>query len=105
MSRILIGNRLVEICGKLLRVGEGAEARLQPAVASGDAAGPLQALRACSACAGDYEDPDRTVWTPGVEDTDEVEELDDFAVPRGGESLASVNGERTNSDEFPAKEK
>jgi hypothetical protein len=22
------------------------------------------ALRACSACAGDYEDPDRTAWTP-----------------------------------------
>src|SRR5260370_389679 len=21
-------------------------------------------LRACSACAGDYEDPDRTAWTP-----------------------------------------
>ena len=23
------------------------------------------ALRACSACAGDYEDPERTAWRPG----------------------------------------
>jgi hypothetical protein len=23
---------------------------------------PLGNLRACSACAGDYEDPDRTAW-------------------------------------------
>src|SRR5439155_1167148 len=27
-------------------------------------AGVTGAMRACSACAGDYEDPDRTAWTP-----------------------------------------
>jgi len=25
-------------------------------------------LRACSACAGDYEDPDRTAWSTAVEE-------------------------------------
>jgi len=31
-------------------------------------------MRACSACAGDYEDPDRTVWTPDdAEDEDRDE--------------------------------
>jgi hypothetical protein len=29
------------------------------------------AVRACSACAGDYEDPDRTAWTPGESEDDE----------------------------------
>ncbi len=30
-----------------------------------------EAVRACSACAGDYEDPDRTAWTPGESEDDE----------------------------------
>jgi hypothetical protein len=31
-------------------------------------------MRACSACAGDYEDPDRTAWPPddGTDDEDEL---------------------------------
>jgi hypothetical protein len=39
---------------------------------------PLEsiALRACSACAGDYEDPDRLVWTDANEE--EVEGEDAF---------------------------
>ena len=32
-------------------------------VLCGDSGASPQALRACSACAGDYEDPDRTAWT------------------------------------------
>jgi hypothetical protein len=44
-------------------------------------------MRACSACAGDYEDPDRTVWTP---DDAEDEERD-------GASLVST-------EKFPAEE-
>jgi hypothetical protein len=28
-------------------------------------------MRACSACAGDYEDPDRTAWTPDDEEDEE----------------------------------
>jgi hypothetical protein len=37
-------------------------------------------MRACSSCAGDYEDPDRTAW-PGDEenrDTEEREGDDEF---------------------------
>jgi hypothetical protein len=31
----------------------------------------LEGLRACSGCAGDYEDPDRTAWTEeGLEEED-----------------------------------
>ncbi|HKN75400.1 MAG TPA: hypothetical protein VJW94_09495 [Candidatus Acidoferrum sp.] len=52
-----------------------------------------QPIRACSACAGDYEDPDRTAFT-----LDEHEE--DFAVEGGGEG---VNVEDANDDEFPAQ--
>ena len=44
-------------------------------------------MRACSACAGDYEDPDRTAWTP---DDAEVEERD--------------SARRDSTEEFPAEE-
>jgi hypothetical protein len=44
-------------------------------------------MRACSACAGDYEDPERTAWTP---DDPEDEERD--GTPR------------VNTEEFPAEE-
>jgi hypothetical protein len=44
-------------------------------------------MRACSACAGDYEDPDRTAWTP-----DDTENED-----RDGTAPASGN-------QFPAEE-
>jgi hypothetical protein len=35
-------------------------------------------LRACSGCAGDYEDPDRSAWEPDPEENEEdtaVEEI------------------------------
>lgn len=41
---------------------------------------------ACSSCAGDYEDPDRTAWTPDAEENEGPEE------------------EGECSDEFPAVE-
>jgi hypothetical protein len=47
-------------------------------------------LRACSACAGDYEDPDRRAWTPD-------EEEEDLPV-----EMAQEKAE--NDDEFPAQE-
>jgi hypothetical protein len=28
-------------------------------------------VRACSGCAGDYEDPDRTAWTEEIDERDE----------------------------------
>jgi len=36
----------------------------------GDSAGLEQSLRACSACAGDYEDPDRTARMPDEDEKD-----------------------------------
>lgn len=37
-----------------------------------DLEGSRGPLRTCSACHGDYEDPDRTAWTPGAEDDEEL---------------------------------
>jgi hypothetical protein len=49
----------------------------------------LERLRACSGCAGDYEDPDRTAWTEeGAEETEEEDP--------GAESVAP-------GDEFPVE--
>jgi len=44
-------------------------------------------MRACSACAGDYEDPDRTAWTP-----DDAEDPEFDGAPCA------------NAEEFPAEE-
>jgi hypothetical protein len=41
-------------------------------------------LRACSACAGDYEDPDRTAWTDDAsedEDDERPAPAEEFPVP------------------------
>lgn len=39
-------------------------------------------MRACSACAGDYEDPDWTAWTADPdEDGDEEAQSGEFPVP------------------------
>jgi hypothetical protein len=47
-------------------------------------------LHACSACAGDYEDPDRTAWTQDEEEEDLLAE--------------KIREKAENGDEFPAKE-
>jgi hypothetical protein len=73
----------VEICGKLSGAGGVVARSLLQAVVCGDWGASQRPLLACSACAGDYEDPDRTAWTP------DPEELRD---------------ENANGDEFPAKE-
>ncbi len=44
-------------------------------------------MRACSACAGNYEDPDRTAWTP---DDGEDEERD--------------GAKRATTEELPAED-
>lgn len=69
----------MEICGKLgpLHVRPGAE--LVPQVYTGvplaeKGRGEAARMRACSACAGDYEDPDRTAWTPDDADDERCEE-------------------------------
>ena len=52
-----------------------------------DGAGGAIEMRACSACAGDYEDPDRTAWTP-----------DD------GEDEQRDAAKRANTEELPAED-
>jgi hypothetical protein len=44
-------------------------------------------MRACSACAGEYEDPDRTAWTP-----DDAEDEEHESAPR------------VDEEEFPSEE-
>jgi hypothetical protein len=71
-----------------------------------------QPLRACSACAGDYEDPDRTAWTAELEEDEthaeerarttlQVDEQGEAENEAGDEG---VSDENANDDEFPAKE-
>jgi hypothetical protein len=51
-------------------------------------------LRACSACAGDYEDPDRTAWVPDEEEEDlQMEKTQERAQEKA-----------ENGDEFPVQE-
>ena len=73
---------------KTWRRGQGTAGERGPVGVSsnaGCAAGPM--MSACSACAGDYEDPDRTAWTPA-----EVDEA---------ERDPALNQE---TEEFPAEE-
>jgi hypothetical protein len=62
----------VEKCGNYFgRKGNQQDVAEPAAAAERARAGsrPL-ALRACSACAGDYEDPDRTAWAPDDAEVD-----------------------------------
>jgi len=88
----------------------------------GDSRASLQALRACSACAGDYEDPDRTAWTAETEEDAppsrerartrlQVGEQEEAENESGDEGLSDedanyddTKADDTNGDEFPAKE-
>ncbi len=78
----------VENCAKLRRPNSwlwGA-ARAHSQVSNDKKVCMQGAVRACSACAGDYEDPDRTAWTQGESDDDE-----------------GTSGPRPATDEFPAE--
>jgi len=76
----------VDKCGKVRRQQGAVAAPSGTSCDGGEAnhGGVAARLQACSACAGDYEDPDRTAWTP-----DEA----------GGEERADERAER-----FPAEE-
>jgi hypothetical protein len=79
----------VEKCGKVWRQAQATAAQhtARRGVYARNGAGGAGEMRACSACAGDYEDPDRTAWSPdGAED-----ELRDDAL-------------RATTEEFPAEE-
>ncbi|MGB7282962.1 MAG: hypothetical protein WBE13_11930 [Candidatus Acidiferrum sp.] len=69
----------------------------QGAVRRNTGASP-QALRACSACPGDYQDPDRTAWVPEPGEDEELpDETDDPETQENTESQAD------GDDEFPAQ--
>ncbi len=93
----------MENCGKLRRLGPGSGPRVcagngagvQAGVHAGEQAGEqasagVAEMRACSGCAGDYEDPDRTAWPP-----------DD---PRQGTAPTEHAAADPASEEFPAEE-
>jgi len=77
------------MCGKLWRQKFATAARRQPPdvleLVGGETSSKT-GMRACSACAGDYEDPDRTAWTADETDAEECAE------PRG-----------KTTDSFPAE--
>jgi hypothetical protein len=76
----------------------------QPSFCGESGAGDsLKPLRACSACAGDYEDPDRTAWT---EETEEDETPSGERVEAWPQKVEHERAaiEAVNDDEFPAKE-
>ena len=78
----------MEKCEKRREQGRAADpSELRRKVYSINGAGATREMRACSACAGDYEDPDRTAWTP-----DDAEEEERAGARRGG------------TEEFPAEE-
>ena len=58
----------MEKCGQRFgwKTNQGAK-KLAVEAADGNGA-ESRPLSMCSACAGDYEDPDRTAWRQGVED-------------------------------------
>jgi hypothetical protein len=80
----------VEKCGKFGRQIVAVDAWAQSSTQcrqTNDGAGSA-ALHACSACAGDYEDPERTGWPTDEEANDPREDA-----------------EGANVDEFPAEQK
>ena len=79
----------MEKCGKVWRQEHQTAIRRegQNGAYSISGAGGAREMRTCSACAGDYEDPDRTAWMP-----DDTEELDFEDAPRA------------MTEEFPAEE-
>jgi len=63
----------VENCGKHWQQAAALAAPARVSVGASQAESGcswIAALHACSACAGDYEDPDRTAWPSDTEEDD-----------------------------------
>jgi len=101
MSRILMRYSLWKTVNNFsgLRVDGLAARRSSPPARAADSSDSRLPLHACSACAGDYEDPDRTAWTPDEEEGDEGSQ--DEAQDRRPERAGSAG---VIDDEFPADE-
>ena len=80
----------MEKCEKRREQGRGAArwGALHGEVDSINGAAATGKMRACSACAGDYEDPDRTAWPAA----DDVEDEEHGIAPQA------------SAEEFPAEE-
>ena len=61
-----------------------------------DSPGIAASIHACSACAGDYENPERTARRPGGD----ADEEDDQLLTRG----SADDADSTKCDEIPAEE-
>jgi hypothetical protein len=76
----------VENCGKHerqhLRTGRNARA-LCGALREERSVSLSREMRACSACAGDYEDPDRTAWPTDEEKSDAGQTAGEDKSPEG----------------------
>jgi hypothetical protein len=66
----------VDNCGKTQSQKDGTAAHAQAGreIRGPRPAGATAGLRACSACAGDYEDPDGRAWGPDESGGDERED-------------------------------
>jgi hypothetical protein len=100
MSRILIRNHLWKSVdnSRSLAMESPVDTKASPAALRGESGAPSQTLRACSACAGDYEDPDRTAWTPDLDDDDPSTEAADH---ENSHKKAGAGGELIGK--FPAQ--
>jgi hypothetical protein len=62
------------------------------------------AMQACSACEGDYEDPDRTAWSADeVADEPGDEALGEFDEGQPGDREDEGGAPRTSAEEFPGR--
>jgi len=62
-------------------------------------------VRACSACSGDYEDPERTAWSETIDQQGDQEGKHE-GEEEGDEDGSAGNAEQSASREgFPAREK
>ncbi len=72
----------VEKCGNLRRLGSRPLAGPGGSCSNGtlkSGRSAVTGMRACSACAGDYEDPDCTAWTPDEPGAEEGGVTDEFS--------------------------
>lgn len=77
----------VEICGKLFCPNLVRRNAAAGALRGAQALRGTQGVTACSACAGDYEDPDRTAWANDERENDERETENEDGTQAGGEEF------------------
>ena len=74
----------MEMCGNAERLFQRTEARVKPSDMAPEgkrSANSPREMSACSACAGDYEDPGRTAWPPEEENAEAAERTEASEFP------------------------